>query len=315
MKSSEFKAYLLERGWVEDRWCKGSHLRFRFPSNGQVMLIPAKFRETSHRVANMQAEIRRKEKMDGPPMPIGATMPKPKDPTKEEPAIQLQRKELRPIKISFTPRSAGKTFLQKFQHDRYAEAAARGEKPEPLEVRFPILVDDAEPTIPPSSPLAQEKPAMPVSTLPPPEPVQAPETPAAPQEEPKRKLVSTSVREVVLEAFAPGDSFRLKEVYPLVVQHHGNLDPQLDNTRAALDHLIKLGIISSAPSGDPVKGKGKPALIYTRLEWTPPPAPEAMSKKDLHARVSQLEDLVRKLMYSHEAMKRRQAWLEEQVKP
>jgi predicted RNA binding protein YcfA (HicA-like mRNA interferase family) len=68
MTSKEFKRFILDRGWVEDRQCKGSHQRYRFPANGETFVLPLRFKETQTRIANMLSQIKRKEQN-----PVGAS--------------------------------------------------------------------------------------------------------------------------------------------------------------------------------------------------------------------------------------------------
>lgn len=61
MKCRELVAFLRDRGWVEERNTKGSHLMFRFPSNGKMFVIPTSFRDTHCKTRNYVSMIKRLE--------------------------------------------------------------------------------------------------------------------------------------------------------------------------------------------------------------------------------------------------------------
>lgn len=63
MKASEFREWLIQRGWVEDRHAKGSHTIFRYPENNRTFVLQGNFQDKGHRLDNMKALAKRVENM------------------------------------------------------------------------------------------------------------------------------------------------------------------------------------------------------------------------------------------------------------
>ncbi len=61
MKCRELIDFMVSHGWVEERNTKGSHKMFRFPPNGRMYIIPTRFADSTRRLKNIIAAIKRIE--------------------------------------------------------------------------------------------------------------------------------------------------------------------------------------------------------------------------------------------------------------
>lgn len=62
MKSPELIDWMKQRGWVQERPAKGSHLVFRFPTNNAFFIIPFRFSDKGRRVLNFMSAAKKLEK-------------------------------------------------------------------------------------------------------------------------------------------------------------------------------------------------------------------------------------------------------------
>ena len=62
MNPTELIDWLKQRGWVQERSAKGSHLAFRYPPNNAFFILPFRFSDCGRRVLNFMSAAKRLEK-------------------------------------------------------------------------------------------------------------------------------------------------------------------------------------------------------------------------------------------------------------